>query len=151
MLNKLEEKKKKVDEQIEKNLLKKKLLLAQEKKKRAAKFKDIGMLAYKANIDQLDEQALLGAFLEISKHTNDGKLKQWKDLAEEFSKTQSKHFDQVYSICFLEDPGIEIKQKLKENKFSWNRFRKEYYGKGQKSEIEALLKNSKYKIEEIAN
>ncbi len=151
MSNKLEEKKKKIDEQIEKNLLRKKLLLAKEKRKRAAKFSDIGRIAYQANIDQIDEKALLGAFLEIANNINNEKINQWKNNAEEFSKAQSKNSDQVFCINFLEEPSNEIKQKLKENKFSWNRFRKEYYGKGNKSDIEDLLKDCKFKLEEIIN
>jgi hypothetical protein len=55
----------------------------------------------------------------------------------------------VYCISFLEDPPIEIKHKLKEKKFSWNRFRKEYYGECNLEEIENLLKDCKVKIEEI--
>lgn len=151
MLNKLEEKKKKIDEQIEKNLLRKKMLLAKEKRKRASKFADIGRLAYQANIDQIDEQALFGAFLEIAKNLNDEKIYQWKKDAEEFSNSQSKNSDQVFCISFLEEPSIEIKQKLKENKFSWNRFRKEYYGKGQRADIENLLKGCKFNLEKIIN
>jgi hypothetical protein len=151
MLDKIEAKKKKIDDQIEKNLLRKKLLLAKEKRKRAAKFSDIGRLAYQANIDQIDEQALLGAFLEIAKNIDEDKINQWKANANEYLKAQSKSSAQVFSISFLEEPSLEIKQKLKENKFSWNRFRKEYYGKGQRSDIENLLKSSKFKLEEIIN
>lgn len=151
MLNKIEEKKKKIDERIEKELLRKKMLLAKEKRKRASKFSDIGRLAYQANIDQIDEQALLGAFLEIARNMNDEKIHQWKNIADEFSKTQSKNSDLVFCISFEEDPNQEIKQKLKEQKFTWNRFRKEYYGKGQRSDIENLLKGCKFKLEEIIN
>ncbi len=149
MSNKLEEKKKKLDEQIEKNLLQKKLLLAKEKKKRASKFNEIGKLAYRANIDQMDENALFGAFLEIAQSINDDKVKLWQTNAEKFSKAQSNLAEQVFSISFLEEPTQEIKKKLKENKFSWNRFRKEFYGKGNRNNIVNLLKDSKFKIEEI--
>ena len=149
MDSKLEEKKKKLEEQIEKNLLRKKLLLAKEKKKRASKFNEIGRLAYRANIDQMDENALLGAFLEIAQSINNDKLKLWQSNAEKFSKAQSNQEEQVFSISFLEEPNPEIKKKLKESKFSWNRFRKEFYGKGNRNDIINLLKDSKFKIEEI--
>lgn len=151
MASGLEEKKKKIDEQIEKKLMHKKMLLAKEKKKRASKFSDIGRLAYQANIDQIDEQALLGAFIEIAENINEEKLNNWKKNAESFFQSKSKNSDIVYSITFSEDPNAEVKQKLKEKKFSWNRFRKEFYGKGQKSEIEHLLNGTKFKIEEIVN
>lgn len=151
MLNAIEEKKKKIDQRIEKEILRKKALLAKEKRKRAAKFKDIGRIAYQANIDQINEQALLGAFLEISKNLNNEKIQQWQNIAEEFSKFHSKNSDQVFCISFLEEPSLEIKQKLKQSKFTWNRFRKEYHGKGQRSHIENLLKDSRFNLEEIHN
>ena len=149
MAIKLEEKKKKIDEQIKKNLLRKKMLINKEKRKRAARFNDIGKLAYQANIDQIDEKVLLGAFLEISKNINEEKISSWKIAAEKFSNTQSKEDNQTFSISFVEDPSLEIKKKLKEMKFQWNRFRKEFYGKCRKPDIENLLKDCKFKIEEI--
>lgn len=146
-MDKFEEKKKKIDESIEKNLLKKKLLLAKEKKKRAVKFSDIGRIAFKANIDLLDEHVLLGAFLEIANNSNETNFEKWKSLAQQF--LNSKNSNQIFCIKFLEEAGIEIKQKLKENKFSWNRIRKEYYGKGDKIEIEKMLQGCKFTLEEI--
>jgi len=151
MTDKIEERKKKIDEQIERNLKKKKLLLEKERKKRASRFKDIGKLAYRADIDQIDESALFGAFIEIAKNINDDKLKQWKEIAYEFETQSNNSSEKVFCISFLEDPSQEIKKILKENKFMWNRFRKEYYGKGIKIEIENLLKGFKIKIEEIIN
>ena len=150
MLGKLEERKKKVDEEIEKNLLRKKILLTQEKKKRVAKFSQVGKLAYQANIDQLEETALLGAFLEIANaKENKEQLIEWKTQAEEFLSQQSKKSGQYISLSFLEEPSSEVKKSLKANKFYWNRFRKEFYGKAEKSHIENLLQGCKYKIEEI--
>lgn len=149
MTNKIEEKKKKIDEQIEKNMLRKKMLLAKEKKKRASKFSDIGRLAYQANIDEIDNQTLFGAFLEIAKNANKEKMFEWKKEAEDFTNNRKKNSECVFSISFIEEPNNEVRKKLKENKFSWNRFRKEYYGKGHKSEIESLLIDCKYNLEEI--
>jgi hypothetical protein len=151
MTNKLEERKKRIDDQIEKNLLRKKMLVAQEKRKRASKFSDIGKIAYNANIDQLQDDELLGAFLEIAKNISNAKLVEWKEQANEFKNHRSKLMDQVFCISFLEEPTIEVKKQLKENKFTWNRFRKEYYGKGNQSEINEILENSKVKIEIIDN
>jgi Conjugal transfer protein TraD len=150
MLDKLEDKKKKYDKEIEKNLLRKKILLTQEKKKRAAKFSQVGKLAYQANIDQLEEAVLLGAFLEIAKaKENEEQLIKWKIQAEDFLTQQSKKSGHYFSIFFLEEPSSEVKKSLKANKFYWNRFRKEFYGKSEKSHIENLLQGCKYKIEEI--
>jgi Conjugal transfer protein TraD len=150
MLGKLENKKKKLDSEIEKNLLRKKILLTQEKKKRTAKFSQVGKLAYQANIDQLEETALLGAFLEIAKaKENEEQIIKWQIQAEEFLNQQSKKSGQYVSIYFLEEPSSEVKKSLKVNKFYWNRFRKEFYGKAEKSYIENLLQGCKYKIEEI--
>ncbi len=150
MTNKLEEKKQKLNEKIEKISIQKKLLEGKEKKKRAAKYVEIGRLANKANIDQLDEEILFGAFLDIAKSQKD-KLKQWKDSADEFNKSQLKLSDQVFSIYFEEEPGKEIKKHMKEGKFIWNRFKREYCGRGNRQELESLLKGHKAKIEEIPN
>jgi Conjugal transfer protein TraD len=150
MTNTLEEKKKKLNEKIEKYELKKKLLEAKEKKKRASKFSEIGRLANQANIDHLDEQTLLGAFLEIAKMQNN-KLKQWQEIATEFKTQQSQTSDQVFSIYFEEEPSKEVRKKMKELKFIWNRFKREYCGRGKKEDLENLLKGIKVKIEEIRN
>ena len=149
MTSRLEEKKRKIDEQIEKNLLKKKMLLDREKRKRASKFSEIGKLAYQANIDKLEENILLGAFLEIANTANDENILKWKNAAKKFSNTSSNDSNQVLCISFLEEPTLEIKKLLKERKFFWNRFRKEYHGKSKKSDIENLLIDCKFKIEEI--
>ena len=149
MTSKLEEKKKKIDEQIEKQQRKKRLLLAKEKGKRAIKFKDIGRIAYRANIDQMNETALLGAFLEISKNSSEEKIKIWEEFAMKFDRSQNDQSNRVFSIFFIEDPDKEIKNLLKDRKFIWNRFRKEFYGRGRKEDIEHILKGCKYNLAEI--
>jgi len=148
MQSKLEEKKKKLDKQIEKFELKKKLLEAKERKKQASKFSEIGRIASKAKIDHLDEHTLLGAFIEIANQQNE-KCEEWKKHAEEFNNPLSKESEQVFSIYFKEEPSKEIKKYMKESKFIWNRFRREYYGRGNKKDLENLLKGYQAKIEEI--
>lgn len=143
----IEIKKKKIDEQIEKNLIRKKMLLIQEKKKRQMKFSEIGKLAYQANIDQIDKEVLLGAFIEIAKNINEEKLKEWKDNVNQLKKNQTTNDQQLYSLSFLEEISTEIKRKLKENGFVWNRFRKEYYGKSSSQKIKGFLENIKVNIE----
>lgn len=151
MNKKLEEKKKKIDEQIEKNLLRKKLLLEKEKKKRMAKFNHIGKLAFRANIDLLDEQTLLGAFLDIAKQANEENFTRWKTSAQAFENVQENSSNSTFSVYFEEEPNKEIKQKMRQLKFMYNRYRREYCGQAQREELDQLLKGCKVKIEEIAH
>ncbi len=151
MNEKLEEKKKKIDEQIEKNQLRKKLLLEKEKKRRIAKFNQIGKLAFRANIDLLDEQVLLGAFLEIAKQINEENFKRWKENAQTFENAQENSCNPTFSIYFEEEPSKEVKQKMKQLKFIYNRYRREYCGQAQRKELELLLKDCKVKIEELVH
>ncbi len=50
-------------------------------------------------------------------------------------------------VSFETDPPPEIKTALKGLKFRWNAFRREWYGYGQKDQLEELLKASKATIE----
>lgn len=150
MTTTLEDKKKKLAEKIEKFELQKKMLEAKERKKRVSKFHEIGKLANKAGIDGLDEQILLGAFLEIAKARQE-KHNQWKEQAQSFYDSLPKDAAQVFSIYFVEEPPPQIKNHLKKRKFIWNRFKREYCGRGNLEDLTNLLHGLNVKIEEIIN
>lgn len=142
----------KLDAQIEKILLRKKILLEKEKKKRIAKFNSIGRLAFRANIDTLDEDALLGAFLEIAERMQQPEnVQAWQAHAQAFEKTQNDTSQQIFSVYFEEEPNKDIKQKMKEWKFIYNRYKREYCGRAERIQLDQLLKGCKVKIEEIAH
>ncbi|MFI5343902.1 MAG: hypothetical protein ACHQUC_06750 [Chlamydiales bacterium] len=131
----------------EKIVLKEKMLVMKEKKKRVKQFSEIGKLAFDSNIDQLEHEILLGAFLEIaSQVTEKSKIDHWRNLARKFSKDHENERSALI-ILFQNPPSEEIKESLKEMKFRWNKFRGEYYGYGDKKVLSDLLKSAQAKIE----
>ena len=144
-----EKKKLKIEEDKQRLFLKEKILKDQEKKKRAVRFSEIGRLAYKADIDQLDNDILLGAFLEMSNNINEAQTEKWKRNAELFIKAQSESDSIPLTIKFKTDPEKTILNELSKIKFRWNRFLKIYYGKGNRKEVETLLQECHYQINEI--
>jgi hypothetical protein len=146
----LEEKKKKLSEKKQDLLLKEKIIREKEKRQRFEKFSSVGELAYNANIDHLDHSILLGAFLEIAQIANKANEEKWQRNAEEFMKKQEAKIATPVSIRFLEEPTKEAKEKLKGMSLKWNSFRKEFYGYGNKKEIEESLIGLKFQVEEIS-
>lgn len=148
MLNDIEEKKKKLAEKKQSIQIKEKLLNEKEKQRRAKQFAEIGKIAYQANIDKIEKETLLGAFLEISKKNHDKEtIAHWKKSACEFLKKQESDETTPMTIIFTTDPSKEVKEKLKEIKFKWNSFRREFYGYGNKKSVESLLSGSEFRIE----
>ena len=87
-------------------------------------------------------------FLEISeKVKEDENIENWKARAEKFLRKSEKKVDSPLSITFGDEPAQEVKNLLKEMNFKWNRFRKEYYGYGAKSEIEEKLNGADFTLE----
>lgn len=139
-----------------KNLLakKQKLLLEREKemerKNRIKKSIEISKLACKANIDSLEEITLLGAFLEISQRAKNSEfIETWKHKAQEFLNSSSLEKMQSLCISFGTPVNSDLKSKMKKMGFSWNKYRAEFYGKGNKEELSNELKSLKCKIEII--
>lgn len=146
----LEKKKLKLDEEKKKLLLRSQLLQEQEKKKRSKRFQEIGRLAYKASIDHLDAETLLGVFLDIADNSQQTDfLQKWKSRAQAFLKARSEENATPIAIKFKSDVNKEMAQKLKELNFRWNRFRKEYYGYGNKSQLTQILGEANCHIQEV--
>jgi len=115
-------------------------------KKRIGKFIGIGKLCFQAGIDSLGDEILLGAFLEIAARARDEKnLNAWKELGSKTLQTES----QALIISFNEDLSEDITTVLKENKFRWIPFRKEWHGRAVKEEMERRLEGKKVKIEVV--
>ena len=122
-----------------------------EKKHLFNKLIEIGKLASKSSIDNLEKMALLGAFLEIGQKRENQSilLENWRKKAEDFLKYSDKNNTVSLSIKFPSPPDKIILDKLKELKFKWNRFRKEFYGLGNKDDISKLFSETGCFIEEI--
>lgn len=144
----IEEKKQRLAEEKKRIAIKEKLLKLSEKKKQASQYVDIGRLAALVKIDQMDKDHLLGAFLEISKKFEDNKvLQKWKQEADTFRTNYEEIPSVPLVIIFTSEPSKDAKDKLKNAKFKWNAFRKEYYGYGNKQPIESLLSEESFQIE----
>ena len=146
-----EAQKKKVELQKKKIKLKEVLIREQEKQRKFKRFQEVVKMAFKANIDQLDEVALLGAFLEIACKMQDEKIvREWKKSGEIFQNEHAEKHHTPLAISFRSDPKKEIKEKLKERQFRWSSFRKEYCGHGNQKELEILLKDEDCRVEIIS-
>ena len=143
----IDEVKKKLEIQKKKLLTKERLIKEKEKQKKVRRFTEVGRIASQANINDLDDETLLGAFIEISKRFHDSNaLSKWKSLSQEHQAESQKSESVPLTISFKSPPNSEIKAKLKNLNFRWNRFRNEFQGYGNKSAIEEMLKDSEYSI-----
>jgi hypothetical protein len=150
MEKKIIDKRQQIDIEKEKIRKKEKELKEREKKIRAKKFIDIGRLAFSIAIDTLEQDAMLGAFLEISEKINDKNISAWKKKAKEYNENRKTLDSTPLSVCFKSPPNKEIKDQFKDLGFRWNSFRKEFFGHGQYSIVNDLIKGLDCKIEVIS-
>lgn len=142
--------KERLNKKLERLKEQEKKLLEKEKLMKKNRYAEIGKLAYKAKIGSLNENLLLGAFLEIShKMKTDSHQKSWEKLAEDFQNDLTSNSNTPLTISFKTHPDKEIQEQLKGLKFRWNSFRGEYYGYGNHDELKELLKNCSCKIEVV--
>ena len=143
----IDEQKKKIEFQKKKLHTKELLLKEKEKQKMVRRFTEVGRIASHANINDLDDETLLGAFIEISKRFHDSDaLSKWKSLSKEHQAESQKIESTPLTISFKSPPNSEIKAKLKNLNFRWNRFRNEFQGYGKKLALEEMLKGTEYSI-----
>lgn len=151
MDNKFIEKKSKLEEDKEKIRIRERQLKEKEKRIRAKRFVDIGRMAFNLDIDALEHEVLFGAFLEIVDKSKDkAKVAEWKKRAEAFHQERKKSKNVPLSVCFKEVPKKEVKEKFKELGFRWHSFRKEFYGNGDESSLNAIVKGLDCKIEVLS-
>ena len=144
----IEDKKRKLQIAKERLAIKEKLLNEKEKRKRAKRLTEIMQLAFQSNITSLDNDTLLGAFLEISNEVNNPtKTEVWKEAALKFYEAQKNNDKQALIVAFKSDPPKKTKELMREMNFKWNSFRTEFYGFGNKEKIEKLIEHSDAKIE----
>lgn len=151
MPNSIEDKLKEL--QRRKNIIQTREKKLQEKarQKRARKFIEVGRLAYKANIDEMDPESLLGAFSEIAELMEDqAKLTYWSKRGRELQqKSSSKEELPLLVITFAGLPSDEEKKKLKQQGFRWYAARKEFYGRGNEDQLRSILSGSNYTLKLI--
>ncbi len=130
---------------------KEQLLKLREERRRAKQCTKIGKLAMKVGIDHLDEDELLGAFVEIlDQSKNETFRAQWRERASKKSLKGTGSDCPTYAIVFDTSPSTELKSELKTLNATWNRFKKEYYVTATRDEITRRLgSGDHYQLEEI--
>jgi len=150
MSSTLDKAKQKLDEEKKKIVAKELKIKQLEKKNLLHKWIEIGKLAHKANIHDIEIDSLFGAFLEIHDFKNENtNLEKWKNKSKYQEKKLALETVQPLTIKFTDSLSQSHNAIMKELNFKWNRFRKEFYGHGNKEEIKNKLKNFDCVIEEI--
>ncbi len=124
-----------------------KIINEKERKIRLKKIIDLGDLIVKAELEELDNEVLLGALLEVKElSTNKGSLKKW---AEKRDAWLNLNRPQRLIVSFENESSSEETNALRSKKFKWNPFRQEWYGFGKKDEMQMLLGKENAKITEV--
>lgn len=139
MIDKLAQKKAEIEH-------KERILRDRERKLKDRRFIEVGSIASKFGIDEFDDETLMGAFAEMQERSKqpDTQL-EWKQTGVALSTNRRSPL----IISFGTDPSDEVKAKLKEMRFGWITFRKEWHGHGTKEEIERLVKEFNGKVDVV--
>lgn len=116
-----------------------------ERKKRTRRLIELGGLIVKAELEELNNNTLLGALLSLKHHmaSNEALLSEWTELGaqafEALDQSQSTGMDKTpLVIIFNSEPPRELKSRLRDLNFKWNPFRKEWYGYGNMTSLVRL-------------
>ncbi|MCB1075273.1 MAG: conjugal transfer protein TraD [Simkania sp.] len=140
----LEEEKKKLELKKSRLDAKEKKLKEKERKIRTRRLIELGGLVAKSGIEDLNNNELLGALLEIHEARKDeAKVKKWKEKGAKAFEKEHEEKGEALVVTFDEEPERDIKSQLRDLGFSWNRFRKEWYGYGKEEEIKKMFSNAK--------
>lgn len=125
-----------------------------ERKKRTRRLIELGGLIVKAELEALNNNALLGAllFLKASVSKNESIVHDWTEQGaiafETAAQTERAGVDATpLVITFKSEPPRELKSQLRDFNFKWNPFRKEWYGYGDPHELKSIIKAANGTIE----
>lgn len=142
----LERQQQKLQQQQARLLSKSQKLKTLERKQRTRRLIELGGLVVKAQLEDLNNNTLLGALLSLKKQMSSDTniLNDWTDLgAKAFEENKQKNAGSMEKIAliltFEAEPPRELKSQLRDLNFKWNPFRKEWYGYGVSSELETLI------------
>lgn len=111
-----------------------------ERKARTRKLIELGNLISKADLEDTDPKILFGALQEIrEKLSDEGVSKSWLEKGTRTLENHGKNSLERLIISFSSTPSIELKTALREKRFKWNPWRKEWYGTGKKEEMDKIL------------
>ncbi|CCB87786.1 conjugal transfer protein TraD [Simkania negevensis] len=127
-----------------------KRLKEKERKIRTRRLIELGGLVSKAGVEELNNNALLGALLDIKEKLNEeSTVKKWKDKgAAAFEKDKAQNGEALI-VSFDAEPPREAKDKLRNLGLRWNRFRREWQGYGKKDLLEKELREFGAMIESV--
>lgn len=138
-IKKLAEKRTKLD-------YKERQLREKSRKQEIRKLIEIGNMASKCGIADFDKETLMGAFSEVMERSQLPDIKnEWKKKGSILSETSLTPL----LVSFKKDPNEELLRTLKDKRFKWNNFRKEWQGYGVEEEIAKLVKESHGKVEVV--
>lgn len=129
----------------------KKMRIHEDEKKAKDRIKyNLGGLVIKAGIDNLNNNELLGAFLDIKERMQEeSNVKKWRDKgAIAFEKDKAENGEYLI-ISFESEPPKEAKDIIKNHKIKWNHYRKEWQGRAKKDLLESELKGFGATIETV--
>jgi len=146
----LEEEKKKLALKKSRIEAKEKRLKEKERKVQTRRLIELGGLISKAGVEELNNNALLGALLEIKEKIQEqSTVKKWRDKgAAAFEKDQAQNGEALI-VSFDAEPPREAKDTLRNLGLRWNRFRREWQGYGKKDLLEQELKKFGAMIESV--
>jgi hypothetical protein len=118
-----------------------------ERKQRTRRLIELGGLIVKAELEALNNNTLLGAFLSLKRHMtrNEAILSEWTEQGakafEALDQNQGSGADKIpVVITFNSEPPRELKSQLRDLNFKWNPFRKEWYGYGNLHKLKSIIK-----------
>lgn len=112
----------------------------QEYKAKKKLLQELASFYEKTKTIHFDKDILLGALLHLAETANDlPTLEKFKAKGEAYQKKLSTKNPIV--ITLKDTPSISTKSQMKDLKFKWNSFRKEFYGFGDLDTVKAELTN----------
>ena len=150
MAKTLDDRKLVIEQKLEKLRLQAKLIKNREERKKATRFTAVGKLAFQADIVDLPDDVLLGAFLEIKeKSINENTINAWREKSVEKQQSNKSKEGTPITVSFSNTPSKETRKLMKNQEFKWNSFRQEYYGYGNIESMKKTLTDVECKIEVV--
>ena len=127
-----------------------------ERKKRTRRLIELGGLIVKAELEELNNNTLLGALLSLKSSIakNESLIHEWTEQGARAFEAQRQNEGvgdgadtPPLVVTFKGEPPRELKSQLRDLNFKWNPFRKEWYGYGNLHELKSLIKPAKGTVE----
>ncbi len=125
-----------------------------ERKQRTRRLIELGGLIVKAELEELNNNTLLGALLSLKQHMTNTEtiISEWTEQGAKAFEASVQNEGAVTDtlplvITFKTEPPRELKSQLRDLNFKWNPFRKEWYGYGNIHELKSLIKPANGTIE----